>query len=103
MLAIFGEPCFTTQVGQIRTGIGFREALAPDFFGAQDFAKIAILLRLIPKSNEGWAHQAEAQAVGHSRGFGQRHLLPKDDLLHARGPATAIVLAPRNSRPAPFA
>ena len=52
--------------------------------------------------SEPSGHQPEAQAVGHGRRFGQRHLLPKDDLLHERSPATAIFLGPRNSRPAAF-
>src|SRR5580704_7566029 len=94
------ETRFGLQTGEIGTRVWLGEALAPDFFSAQDFRDVAFFLSFRSVGNDGGADETQAERVGHGRRFNARHLFPKYGLLHQRGTAPAVFLGPGNRGPA---
>src|SRR5271155_2023538 len=91
---------FGLQIGEIGAGVGFGKALAPDFFGAENFGDEAGFLRVGAAGDDSGADEAEAERVGHGRSFNAGHFFPEERLLHERGAAAAVFFGPGDSGPA---
>ena len=82
------------DIGEIGTGVRLGKSLAPDFFGAENFREIALLLCLGAKRDDSRTDQAKPQNVRQRRRTGLAHFLSKDDLLDQRGSAAAVFFRP---------
>src|SRR5580658_1617553 len=92
MIAV--ENCLRLQAGEIGAGVRLRKTLAPDFFGAENLWNEALLLRFSAVGDDGGSDEAEAEGVGHGRGFNAGHFFPEKRLLHQRGAAACVFLGP---------
>src|ERR1700674_3231170 len=90
-----------TQAGQIRAGVRFGEALAPDHFTLENLQQVKALLLLRPAGNEGGAGVIERDETQVIVGrVGARILLVPDQLAGERQPESAVLRGPRDARPA---
>src|SRR5579864_1546055 len=96
------KPRLSLQSGEIGARIWFGEALAPNFFGAENLRNEALLLSVCTVSDDRRPDEPQAQGVRHRRGFEKRHFLPKNRLLHQGGAAATVFFWPRNGCPAAF-
>src|ERR1700722_15525493 len=80
---------FHLQTGEIGAGVGFRKALAPDFFRAQNLRDVTFLLRLCSEGDDGGSDEAQAKRIGHRRRLDTRHLFPKYGLFDPWGAPAA--------------
>src|ERR1700722_1288423 len=90
-----------TQAGQIRAGVRFGEALAPDHFTPENFQQVKALLVIRPAGDErgaGMIERDETQVIVGR--VGARILLVPDQLAGERQPEPAVLHGPRDARPA---
>ena len=88
------------QGSEVGAGIGFGEALAPDFLATENFGDVALLLRFRTVRHEGRTDDHQPQQVGHFRSLGASHLFREYCLLDQRGSPPAVFLGPVDARPA---
>src|SRR6266403_2601151 len=89
------------QAGQIRAGVRFGEALAPDHFTLENFRQVKTLLVLRPAGDEGRAGVIERDETQVIVGrVGARILLVPDQLAGERQSEPAVLHGPRDARPA---
>src|ERR1700733_9930379 len=71
------EDCLGLQTGEIGAGVWLGKSLAPDFFGAENFRDVALLLRFGAIGDDGRADEAEPEGIGHGRSLNARHFFPE--------------------------
>src|SRR5690606_11726607 len=86
------------EAGQVATGAGFGEALAPDLGPRLDAGEMPLLLRC-PEPHEGGGDVVDTEYAGQARGaeLGQHRLTR--DLVHDAEPAPAVLVRPVRSDP----
>ena len=86
---------------QIRAVVGLRQALTPDLLGRRDLGnKTLLLLRRAPL-HQRRSDPGDALKIDRGRRFGPIQLFVVDDLLDQAGPASAVLLGPVDTHPAP--
>ena len=86
--------------GQIGTGLGLREALAPDLLPGEDRLEVALLLFLVASGNHHGAAHHQAEHIGRGRDTLAGELLVEHRLLDQGGALAAVLLGPGDPGPA---
>ncbi|MCY1194126.1 hypothetical protein D9M72_54180 [compost metagenome] len=98
-VAVAFETGLGSQRGQVRTGVGFRVALAPDVLAREDARQVARLLFRRAVLDQ---HRAEVDdpLVGQSGGAPALHLFEEDQQLGRRQRHAAVLARPGRRQPA---
>ena len=88
------------QRGEVGARLRLGEPLAPDLLRGEDRLEEALLLLLGAVGDDHRAAHHQAEHVGRRRRLRARHLLAEDRLLDQGRAASAVLLRPRDPRPA---
>src|SRR5579871_365953 len=85
------------EAGEVGSRVWLGVQLAPDVVGSEHALHVALLLLLGAVVDEGWADQAEGEAVDGARHVAARHLFGDDGLLHRPCVLAAVGLGPAHA------
>ena len=88
------------QPGEVGTGIGFAEALAPRDLSGQDLREELLLLLLAPPLQDRRTDERVAEEVSPQGRARTSELLVEHDVLHGRQALAAVLLGPGSADPA---